>query len=38
MVKRDIEALIFVDFKACGKSQSTGKLTEFGAVAYPYAA
>lgn len=35
MVKRDIKTLIFVDCEACGKSPSTGKLTEFGAVAYP---
>ena len=35
MVKRDIKTLIFVDCEACGKSPSTGKLIEFGAVAYP---
>src|SRR3989344_2216152 len=30
-----IKNLIFVDCEAKGKSPSTGKLTEFGAVAYP---
>lgn len=35
MVKKDIKNLIFVDCEANGKSPSTGKLTEFGAVAYP---
>jgi len=32
MVKRDIKTLIFVDCEACGKSPSTGKLTEFGII------
>jgi DNA polymerase III epsilon subunit-like protein len=36
MIKRDIKTLIFVDCEANGKSPSTGKLTEFGAVAYPF--
>jgi hypothetical protein len=35
MAKRDIKTLIFVDCEANGKLPSTGKLTEFGAVAYP---
>jgi DNA polymerase III epsilon subunit-like protein len=35
MTKRNIKSLIFVDCEANGKSPSTGKLTEFGAVAYP---
>lgn len=35
MVNKNIKNLIFVDCKASGKSLSTGKLTEFGAVAYP---
>jgi len=35
MTKRNIKTLIFVDCEANGKSPSTGKLTEFGAVAYP---
>src|SRR3989344_6719411 len=35
MVKNDIKNLIFVDCEADGKSPSTGKMTEFGAVAYP---
>ena len=35
MKKKDIKNLIFVDCEANGKSPSTGKLTEFGAVAYP---
>ncbi len=35
MTKKDIKNLIFVDCEANGKSPSTGKLTEFGAVAYP---
>lgn len=32
---QEIKNLIFVDCEAKGKSPSTGKLTEFGAVAYP---
>ncbi|KUK49688.1 MAG: hypothetical protein XD75_0316 [Parcubacteria bacterium 33_209] len=35
MVKKDIKNLIFVDCEANGQSPSIGKLTEFGAVAYP---
>ncbi len=35
MIKDNIKDLIFVDCEAKGKSPSTGKLTEFGAVAYP---
>jgi len=35
MTTKDIRNLIFVDCEASGKSPSTGKLTEFGAVAYP---
>lgn len=35
MAKKDIKNLIFVDCETSGKSLSTGKLTEFGAVAYP---
>lgn len=35
MVNKDIKNLIFVDCEADGKSPSTGKMTEFGAVAYP---
>ncbi len=35
MIKKDTKNLIFVDCEANGKSPSTGKLTEFGAVAYP---
>ena len=35
MTNKDIRNLIFVDCEASGKSPSTGKLTEFGAVAYP---
>ncbi|HDP36841.1 MAG TPA: hypothetical protein ENN27_03075 [Candidatus Atribacteria bacterium] len=35
MAKKDIKNLIFVDCEANGQSPSTGKLTEFGAVAYP---
>ncbi len=35
MANEDIKNLIFVDCEAKGKSPSTGKLTEFGAVAYP---
>ena len=34
MVNKDIKNLIFVDCEANGKSLSSGKLTEFGAVAY----
>jgi len=32
---QEIKNLIFVDCEAKGKSPSTGKLTEFGAAAYP---
>ena len=35
MTNDTIKNLIFVDCEAKGKSPSTGKLTEFGAVAYP---
>src|SRR3989338_3901381 len=35
MVNKEIKNLIFVDCEADGKSPSTGKMTEFGAVAYP---
>ena len=35
MENKDIKNLIFVDCEADGKSPSTGKMTEFGAVAYP---
>ncbi len=35
MTSKNIKNLIFVDCEANGKSPSTGKLTEFGAVAYP---
>lgn len=35
MTNEEIKNLIFVDCEAKGKSPSTGKLTEFGAVAYP---
>ena len=35
MVNKDIKNLIFVDCEANGKSLSSGKLTEFGAVSYP---
>jgi len=35
MTKKDIKNLFFVDCEANGQSPSTGKLTEFGAVAYP---
>lgn len=35
MTSDNIKNLIFVDCEAKGKSPSTGKLTEFGAVAYP---
>jgi hypothetical protein len=35
MKNKVIKNLIFVDCEAEGKSPSTGKLTEFGAVAYP---
>lgn len=35
MKNTEIKNLIFVDCEANGKSPSTGKLTEFGAVAYP---
>src|SRR3989338_6780758 len=35
MENKDIKNLIFVDCEAEGKSPSTGKMTEFGAVAYP---
>ena len=35
MGNKDIKNLIFVDCEANGKSLSTGRLTEFGAVAYP---
>jgi len=31
----ELKDLIFVDCEADGKSPSTGKLTEFGAAAYP---
>ena len=33
--EKEIKNLIFVDCEATGKSVSIGKLTEFGAVAYP---
>lgn len=35
MANKNIKNLIFVDCEATGKSPSTGKMTEFGAVAYP---
>ena len=35
MTSKDIKNLIFIDCEANGKSPSTGKLTEFGAVVYP---
>lgn len=35
MDKIDIKNLIFIDCEANGKCPSMGKLTEFGAVAYP---
>jgi hypothetical protein len=35
MPNKNVKNLIFVDCEANGKSPSTGKLTEFGAVAYP---
>ncbi len=34
-MNNNIKNLIFVDCEAEGKSPSTGKMTEFGAVAYP---
>jgi hypothetical protein len=34
MTNKDIKNLIFVDCEANGKPSSTGKLTQFGAVAY----
>ena len=35
MADKNIKNLIFVDCEANGKSPNTGKLTEFGAAAYP---
>lgn len=35
MERTDVKNLIFVDCEADGKSPSTGRMTEFGAVAYP---
>ena len=35
MTNENVKNLIFVDCEAKGKSPSTGKMTEFGAVAYP---
>jgi len=35
MINEKPKNLIFVDCEATGKSPSTGKMTEFGAVAYP---
>ena len=35
MANENIKNLIFVDCEANGKSPSTGKMTEFGAIAYP---
>jgi hypothetical protein len=35
MTNDNVKNLIFIDCEASGKCPSTGKLTEFGAVAYP---